>query len=91
VPTDPYYGYEWHLPKINAPSAWDVTTGTSAVTIAILDSGVDVSHPDLAPLLVPGWNYFDNNANITDVNGHGTSVAGAAAAADNNARGRRRT
>jgi subtilisin family serine protease len=87
VPTDPYYGYEWHLPKINAPSAWDVTTGISAVTIAILDSGVDVSHPDLAPLMVPGWNYFDNNANITDVNGHGTAVAGTAAAAANNGTG----
>jgi hypothetical protein len=87
VPTDPYYGLEWHLPKINAPTAWDTTTGSSAVTIAILDSGVDASHPDLAPLMVPGWNYYDNNADTRDITGHGTGVAGAAVAAANNGMG----
>ena len=87
VPTDPDYVNEWHLPKIDAPTAWDTTTGSSAVTIAILDSGVDSSHPDLAPLIVPGWNYVDNNADTSDVSGHGTGVAGAAAAAANNGTG----
>jgi subtilisin family serine protease len=80
---DPSFGSEWHLPKINAPVAWDSSIGTG-VTIAILDSGVDGAHPDLAPQMVPGWNFLDNNDNTADVNGHGTVVAGAAAAASNN-------
>jgi len=85
-PNDPQYSYAWHLPKIGAPSAWDYAQG-NPVTIAILDSGVDTTHPDLQPQLVPGWNFYDNNNNVSDVYGHGTSVAGVAAAAGNNAIG----
>jgi subtilisin family serine protease len=83
---DPYFGSEWHLYQIQAPTAWDLSTG-SGVTIAILDTGVDATHPDLASRLVPGWNFYDNNANTSDVHGHGTKVAGTAAAASNNAVG----
>ncbi len=80
---DPYFASEWHLAKINAPTAWDSSTG-AGVTIAILDTGVDGTHPDLAPQMVSGWNFYDNNSNTADVYGHGTAVAGAAAAATNN-------
>lgn len=83
---DVYAGSEWHLQKINAPAAWDASQG-SGVTIAILDSGVLATHPDLAASLVPGWNFYDNNADTADVYGHGTSVAGAAAAITNNGTG----
>ena len=86
TPSDTYYSTAWHLPKIGAPAAWDVATG-SGVTIAILDGGVESSHPDLAGHIVPGWNFFDNNSNTADVNGHGTKVAGVAAAIGNNAVG----
>lgn len=86
VPNDPYYGSAWHLPKIGASSAWDSSQG-AGVTIAILDSGVDSTHPDLATEMVPGWNFYDNNSNTADVYGHGTKVAGAAAAAGNNSLG----
>lgn len=85
-PTDPYYSNAWHLPKIGAPSAWDYTQG-NGVTIAILDSGVDISHPDLQSQIVPGWNFYNNNNNVTDLYGHGTAVAGTAAAAGNNGTG----
>ncbi len=84
--TDPYYSNSWALPKIQTPTAWDSANG-SGVTIAILDSGVDGTHPDLAPNIVPGWNMYDNNADTSDVNGHGTIVAGAAAMAANNNNG----
>lgn len=84
--SDPAYGSSWALPKIQAPAAWDSANG-SGVTIAILDTGIDSAHPDLAPNLVPGWNVYDNNANTADVNGHGTWVAGVAAMAANNAKG----
>lgn len=83
---DPYAGSQWHLNKIAAGAAWDSSQG-SGVTIAILDSGVDASHADLAGRLVSGWNFYDNNANTADVMGHGTKVAGAAAAATNNGTG----
>ncbi len=80
TPHDPYLGSAWHLPKIAAPQAWDSSTG-SDMTVAILDTGVDSAHPDLAAKIVPGWNFYDNNSNTADVHGHGTAVAGTAAAA----------
>jgi len=86
VSNDPYFGSAWHLAKIGAPTAWDGSTGTG-VTIAILDTGVDASHADLSARMVPGWNFYDNNSNTSDVHGHGTGVAGAAAATLNNGTG----
>ncbi len=86
IPNDPYYFNTWHLPKIGAAEAWDDSQG-SAVTVAILDSGVDSAHPDFAGRIVPGWNFYDNNSNTSDVYGHGTKVAGAAAAGTNNGTG----
>ncbi len=84
--TDPSYSSSWALPKIQAPIAWDSANG-SGVIIAILDSGIDATHPDLAPNIVPGWNMYDNNADTSDVTGHGTKVAGTAAMAANNGTG----
>jgi thermitase len=87
TPNDPYFSQAWHLSKISAPSAWDTTVGSSAVTIAVLDSGCTTSHPDLAGLIVPGWNFYNNNSDLTDISGHGTAVAGTAAALANNGQG----
>ena len=87
VPNDTYYEMEWHLPKIQAPQAWDLTIGASSVIIAILDSGVDGNHPDLQARLLPGWNFHDKNADTSDVTGHGTSVSGVAAGLGNNGLG----
>ncbi len=83
---DPYLGSEWHINKIGATSAWDKTQG-SGIIIAILDSGMDSAHPDLVGNTVAGYNIYDNNTNTADVCGHGTKVAGAAAAVGNNAAG----
>jgi len=81
---DPATGSAWHLAKVSAPAAWDYSVGKS-VTIAILDTGVNGAHADLAANIVPGWNVYDNNNNNTaDVYGHGTAVAGVAAGAGNN-------
>ena len=86
TPNDADYGSEWHLQTINAPVAWNTSVG-SGVTVAILDSGIDATHPDLVGQLVPGWNFYDNNSNTADVNGHGTMVAGVVAARGNNSIG----
>ncbi len=84
LPNDPYFPTEWHLSKIAAPDAWDVTTGNSGLIVAVLDTGVDSNHPDLAPHMIPGWNTYDNNSNTADVYGHGTAVAGTIAATTDN-------
>lgn len=83
---DPYYGSAWHLQAVQAPAAWDLSLGTG-VTVAILDTGVNGTHPDLQAQMVSGWNFWDNNSNTTDVYGHGTEVAGVVAASSNNAAG----
>jgi thermitase len=87
IPNDPWYPNEWHLTKIAASSAWSTTTGSSNITIAILDTGVDGAHPELSAKMTPGWNVYDNNSNSSDVVGHGTIVAGTATAATNNSSG----
>lgn len=82
-PNDPLYP-AWYLQKIDAADAWTTTTGSSNVTIAVLDTGVDNTHPDLMAKLVPGRNIYDNNDDTRDVYGHGTPVAGIAGASSNN-------
>ncbi len=87
IPNDPSYPSEWHLPIISGPSAWDITTGSALVTIAIVDSGVDSSHPDLSSKIVAGWNWVNGTSNTADDYGHGTAVAGSVAAGSNNGTG----
>lgn len=87
IPNDGYYSSQWHLPKISAPTAWDISTGSSSVKIAIADTGVDPTHPDLASKLLTGYNFVQGNTDTHDVYGHGTLVAGSAAALSNNSVG----
>jgi thermitase len=86
IPNDPGYWSQWGLPKIGAPAAWDITTGSSDVTIAVVDTGIDLSHPDLSCLgkLTSGWDFVNNDATPNDDFGHGSHVAGIAAACTNN-------
>jgi Subtilase family/Fervidolysin N-terminal prodomain/Divergent InlB B-repeat domain len=86
-PDDPSYLDQWALPTIGAPAAWSRSTGSSTVTVAILDTGVDLDHPDLVANLVPGWNFVADNAIPEDDIGHGTHVAGIIGAVGNNATG----
>lgn len=86
---DPLQADQWGLDRVRAPDAWATSTG-DGVVIAVLDTGVDVEHPDLAPQLVRdddgavvGYDFVDDDATVQDPDGHGTLVAGIAAAADN--------
>lgn len=87
TPNDPYYSLQWHLPNIQAPGAWNVTAGTTNVILAVVDSGVDLAHPDFAGRLLPGTNLVSNTTDPSDDNGHGTAVTGTAAATGNNGLG----
>ena len=115
TPNDPSWGSQWGPPDIQAPQAWAITTGTMSVTIAVIDTGVDLTHPDLAGQIWTnpgemgidargrdkrsngvdddgdgfvddwrGWNFVSANNNPQDDYGHGTHVAGIAAAIGNN-------
>jgi thermitase len=70
---------------IKATTAWDETEGDPAVVIAVLDTGVDMSHPELgAKVVSSGWDFVNDDADATDDNWHGTHTAGIAAADTNN-------
>ncbi|MEJ5347088.1 MAG: S8 family serine peptidase [Desulfosoma sp.] len=109
VPNDPYYGEQWALEKIGMPQAWEVSSGSGSVLLGVVDTGIDLSHEDLADKIWrnrwevcgngrddDGDGYVDNCRGINvitghgdpwDDDGHGTHVAGIAAAVGNNARG----
>jgi len=84
TPNDPAFPGQWAHPKINSPQGWDLTTGSPGVVIAIVDTGIDEGHPDLAPKIVAGYDFVDHDTNPHDLNGHGTHCAGIAAAVTNN-------
>lgn len=88
TPNDTYYGeYQWNMRRIGMENAWNVTTGASSTVIAIVDSGVDLTHPDLASKLLPGYDFVNGDSQPQDDEGHGTHVAGIAAAVSNNGLG----
>jgi thermitase len=84
TPNDPSWGQEWGLPKVNAPTAWNTTTGSSSMVVAILDTGVDFTHPDLQGRFVAGYDFVNGDSDPTDDNGHGTGTAGVFGATSNN-------
>jgi thermitase len=87
TPDDPGYSQQWAHPLIGSPQAWDITTGSAGVTIAVIDTGVDGTHPDLINKIVPGFDFVDHDSEPRDEHGHGTHVAGIAAATSNNSAG----
>ncbi|HJT37958.1 MAG TPA: S8 family serine peptidase [Actinomycetota bacterium] len=80
---DPYYSLQWGLVRIGAPAAWTVSEGAGQI-VAVIDTGVDPTHPDLQGQLVPGYDFVDNDTHPVDQNGHGTLIAGIIAAVTNN-------
>src|SRR3989442_3168416 len=79
TPSDPDYAQQWALPKIAWDQAYGVVPISGTATIAVLDTGIDVTHPDLAGRVVSAESFIGGNP-IADPNGHGTALAGIAAA-----------
>lgn len=86
APNDPGYSKQWGLTTIKAEQAWsDIPAAKKAVTVAVIDSGAELSHSDLQGRISSGgYNFILENDHIYDVNGHGTAVAGVIAAKTNN-------
>lgn len=91
-PADPLFPRQWHLRTLRLPQAWQITTGSPAVIIAVVDTGVDLAHPDLINQRVLGassvdvviWQSSLADPIAADVAGHGTAVAGVVGAGTSN-------
>ncbi len=107
LPDDPRFGEQWHYRNtgqtggtpgadIKLEDAWELERGDPSVIVQVVDTGIDLSHPDLAPILwvnpapdpgkndIHGWNFAEQTDNIQDVHGHGSHVSGTVAAVTNN-------
>jgi thermitase len=88
VPNDLFYlKYQWNLPIIQTEEGWKFSKGNANVTIAVIDTGVDLNHPDLVHRLIKGYNVIEDHHIPEDDNGHGTHVAGIIASEVNNREG----
>jgi serine protease len=94
APNDPYFDAQSDLTAIGVPAAWLRTTGSPAVVVAVLDTGIDARHPEFAGRVVPGFDALTGQADgagdfgpTNDDNDHGTHVSGTIAAAANNSVG----
>ncbi len=95
LPNDPFIGEQWNLLNFGLPAAWRLETGKDTVTLAVLDTGVDLAHEDLAGRSWPGCDVYDQDNDPSpgspsqDGNGHrhGTHVAGIALATGDNGKG----
>ncbi|MBN2496492.1 MAG: S8 family serine peptidase [Deltaproteobacteria bacterium] len=96
-PTDPYYGEQWYHAQpgdahLHTEEAWDLTFGDAAVVVAVIDTGLEESHPDFDPArIITGYNYPQDSDDPTpeadSLNAHGTACAGEIAASIDNAEG----
>ena len=87
-PSDPLYADQTDLAQIGVPEAWKTTRGDPSVVVAVIDSGVDLAHPDLVGVhVVAPRNEVWNSSDVTDADGHGTHVTGTILADTNNAVG----
>lgn len=78
--------YQWNLPVIRAEAGWDITTGIEHIIIAVIDTGIDLDHPDLRRQIKNGYNVLENDFPDDD-NGHCTHVSGIIASETNNQEG----
>lgn len=94
TPNDPSFGIQWGYIKAQFPTAWDVTKGDSSLIVAVIDTGIDLDHPDLdctvsngASKLTAGFDFVNDDNAPDDDDGHGTHVAGTVGACTDNSLG----
>lgn len=85
TPNDPRYSDQYGPPMMGFPAAWEQGYGEAGVVVAVLDTGIQKSHPDFDPaLLLQGYDYSNDDNDPTDDCGHGTHVSGTVGAATDN-------
>lgn len=84
--TEPAAGQEtpWGIARVQAPAAWATTKG-KGVKLVVIDTGIDMTHPELSGILKGGWNAISTSTTFNDDNGHGTHCSGTIAAKDDGA------
>ncbi|MHC1684068.1 MAG: S8 family serine peptidase [Clostridiaceae bacterium] len=89
VINDPGYNQQWHIQNVNFSKLWDYSLNPKkTVIVAVIDSGIDPNHEDLQGAIVDGgYNFYGDNTDIYDYNGHGTAVSGVINASSNNLKG----
>jgi hypothetical protein len=87
IPNDEFWAGQWSSVRTHSPEAWDLTTGSPQVTVAVVDTGVNAAAADLAGKVLPGYDFVNGDADPRDDNGHGTAVAGIIAAQGDNSVG----
>lgn len=89
IPNDDNFSRQWAASAIKLPQAWRQTTGSDRVRVAVLDTGIDYNHPELADFIDKdsSYNFIDNNSDAMDYNNHGTHVAGIISAKGDNGNG----
>ncbi len=87
IPNDTDYNKQYAPAKVHLPEVWDLGTGSTAVKIAIIDTGTDLVHPEFAGRIIPGFDFVNNDNIPQDDEGHGTHCSGIAAATGNNGSG----
>jgi len=86
-PDDPDWIKLWNIRRVKVDQAWELSTGNTGLAVAVLDSGIDISHSDINANLLPGYDFVNDDADPTDDYGHGTHVSGTLAARVNNGKG----
>ena len=86
LPNDPYVvnGSAWQFQRIGADQTWDQVSNVDPVVVAVIDTGLNVNHPDLIGNTVAGYDFVTGTTNVVDLAGHGTAVSGCIAAVTNN-------
>jgi serine protease len=69
TPNDTHYPKQWDFPSINLPQAWDITTGSDNIIVAVIDTGVLPNHPDLQGRLIEGYDFISDPTNAGDGDG----------------------
>lgn len=87
TPNDPEYASQWNLKKVKADVAWDKTKGSASMKVAVIDSGINASHPDLAGKVLAGRDFVNTDDNPADDHGHGSAVSSVIAANTDNGTG----
>ncbi len=86
-PNDTYWPTQWSLRRVQLPQAWELIQGLPATVVAVIDSGIDLGHPEFAGRIQAGFDYVEWDSVPQDQYGHGTHVSGVIAAAGNNGLG----